>query len=185
MAGCRVPLVIATLAGDLRTKRARKSKGPRGIRGQAGSGGTAIVRHRIIVQSVLALALSAPAADAAVRLVIVAGQSNAVGRGANPSELPDSLRAPRDDIPFRYAEGPLKAVWDPARLVRSDALVGLAYQSAYESRVTLGGVRMIAVDRAPGTRSVVVNGKIVTGIVSDPTSVQVGSESIANELRQK
>src|SRR5258706_11942585 len=43
---------------------------------------------------------------------------------------------------------------------------------------------MTAVDRAPGTRSIVVDGKIVTGMVSDPTSVKVGSESVANALQQ-
>lgn len=64
-----------------------------------------------------------------VRLYILAGQSNAVGSGADAMQLPAPLQAPRADIRFWYEVGPLYAKSAPAyRLTSGGAFAPLAPQ---------------------------------------------------------
>jgi hypothetical protein len=64
-----------------------------------------------------------------VRVFLVAGQSNAVGYGANPSGLPPELYAPQPDVLFWFEEGPWDAVHNPGRRIRSGGWVPLQFQS--------------------------------------------------------
>ncbi len=64
-----------------------------------------------------------------VRVFFVAGQSNAVGCGADAELLPPELYAPQADVLFWFEEGPWGSVHDPGRRIRSDGWVPLQFQS--------------------------------------------------------
>ncbi len=64
-----------------------------------------------------------------VNLVIVAGQSNALGYGAAADELPPELYTPQADIRFWFEEGSNIAILDPAlRISSGDAWIPLQFQ---------------------------------------------------------
>lgn len=91
----------------------------------------------LLAPSVLALASLAalpPHAAAAggakaIRLHVVAGQSNTVGVGADPNLLPAALGQPSADVPFWFVVGPHAAIADPSlRLDSGGGFVPLAPQ---------------------------------------------------------
>lgn len=85
------------------------------------------------------LGLIAAPAGSSVRVVVVAGQSNAVGFGSSADELRAPQRAPRADILLRFEEGLFSAVSDPSQRIRSSGFVPLAYQTD-PSGATFGGL---------------------------------------------
>jgi|GEM_PF-1545605 len=69
------------------------------------------------------------AAASEKKVIIVAGQSNAVGFGSDANDLPPALSVPQTDILFWFEEGPWDSVYDPARRIGSNAWIPLQYQS--------------------------------------------------------
>lgn len=96
--------------------------------------------HGVVVIVVLTLLLRATtvAADP-VRVLILAGQSNAVGYGSDASLLPPALSSPQTDVRFWFDEGPFL----PLRIPRCG--------STREMRSSLyGSSRIRAGSRLPG-----------------------------------
>ena len=81
-----------------------------------------------------------PVREQPLQVIILAGQSNAVGYGANASQLPPELYAPQNDVLLWYEEGPINSIHNPARRINSGGLfVPLRYQTD-TSYGTFGGV---------------------------------------------
>jgi cysteine-rich repeat protein len=114
-------------------------------------------------------------AAAPVDVFILAGQSDAVGFGSNAADLPPELFAPRPDIPFWFAEGPIFALaFEVFWITSGSAFVPLGFQSdpsgftfngpvdGYGCEITLG--RALADSRPVAVVKVAVNG---AGLAAD------------------
>jgi hypothetical protein len=71
-----------------------------------------------------------PSSAAVVQVLILAGQSNAVGYGSDAAGLPPELAVPQTDIRFRFDEGSIFSLMNPSlRIDSRDRFVPLQFQS--------------------------------------------------------
>lgn len=74
--------------------------------------------------------LTPPRLDQNLQVIILAGQSNAVGYGSNANQLPPELYAPQTDVLFWYEEGPYNSIHNPSwRISSGGQFVPLRYQT--------------------------------------------------------
>lgn len=82
-----------------------------------------------VTASLLSLVLTAGSATASeFALFIVAGGTNALGRGTNVTDLPQEFQSPQNDVLFWYEEGSVASVQNSAMRIRSNGFVPLQYQ---------------------------------------------------------
>src|SRR5262245_57949355 len=79
----------------------------------------------------------APAA--VVQVVVVAGQSNAVGYGSDAAGLPPALSVPQTDIRFRFEEGSFFSLSNPALRIDSHDVFGALHFQSDPSGLTFFG----------------------------------------------
>jgi cysteine-rich repeat protein len=88
------------------------------------------VRRAFAIAILCLLGRAAVAGADPVQVVILAGQSNAVGYGSDANLLPPALYAPQTDVRFWFDEGSFFSIPNPSlRIDSGDAFVPLKFQS--------------------------------------------------------